>query len=56
MLLPPRTVNNTNLRLALAKATKMANQTEFSYAINAARRSEKRCVHNTGARKGLVPS
>lgn len=39
-------MTNTNLRLALAKVTKMANQTEFSYAINAARRSEKRRVHN----------
>ena len=34
------------MRVAVARAAQMADQTEFSYAINAARRSEKRRVHN----------
>ncbi len=34
------------VRLAVTKAAQMAGEAEFSYAINAARRSEKRRMHN----------
>lgn len=36
----------TSVRLAVVRATNMADEAQFSYAINAARRSEKRRVHN----------
>eukprot|EP00983_Pelagomonas_calceolata_P064120 1147994-Pelagomonas_calceolata.AAC.1 len=34
------------MRVAVVRATNMAEDAQFSYAINAARRSEKRRVHN----------
>jgi hypothetical protein len=33
------------VRLAVTKAAQMANEAEFSYALNAARRAEKRRLH-----------
>ncbi len=36
----------TNVRQAVAKAAQLADQAEFSYAMNAARRSEKRRVRS----------
>lgn len=34
------------MRIAVAKAAQLADESQFSYAINAARRSEKRRVHS----------
>ena len=42
----PASTASTNVRLAVVRATNMAEDAQFSYAINAARRSEKRRVHN----------
>ncbi|GFH18561.1 uncharacterized protein HaLaN_15387, partial [Haematococcus lacustris] len=40
------TTGTSTVRLAVQKAVQLAGEAEFSYAINAARRSERRRIHN----------